>query len=200
MIETIVIGGTITAVTPLIWRDCDIWARLKPKLVEEFNVQLEAWGGQGFLGKVLQEGVKKVKKMEAEADLANRKKVTKEAFIQLFKDAGLEVRERYGDGHETWPFKVKLKPEDLHTARTIARAHYGAWSDSIVKTDITEHWDRDTDEDIEVLAVTYSSKQGDFWLGFEVYYPTDNLPEGLLKPGCKIVEEVSVRKSVTCEV
>ena len=78
----------------------------------------------------------------------------------------------------------------IHDIRSELRVSLGSWSDKIVSTYISG----------DELQVTYksNSKVNNVDVDIIVYYPLDDLPTGLLKPTCKIVE--STCKSIQCSI
>ena len=122
----------------------------------------------------------------------------KEAYMKIFKDAGIIAKDEYGQGSSGYPISVRIAPEDLSPARAALRAYYGSWADKIESVSIDKEWKSDWSEQRNVCKASYLGPEiEDRFYAFSVWHEMDAIPKGLLKPGCKIEEEISY--SVTCE-
>lgn len=201
----IVIGFVLLALTPLIWSEGQVGVKLKPIIAAELQVQVEAWGGQGFLGKTVKLVIKQYEKdQKEEADRlvrAEEAKVTtalKEAYMQIFKNAGITAKAEWGSGSVSYPIAVRVAHEDLSSARKALRSAYGSWNDKVEEVSIDKEWKDDWSVQRNVCKAKYLGPQiCDVYYALSVWHEMDAIPEGLLKPGCKIEEDI--RYSVTCE-
>jgi hypothetical protein len=90
------------------------------------------------------------------------------------------------------PIIVWVHERDLHTLRTFFRKHFGSWTDKIERTSCTS----------SILDVRYrGTSKTPTLIEIEVDYDIDNLPPGLLKPGCRLEKEVETYEScyIVCE-
>jgi hypothetical protein len=88
---------------------------------------------------------------------------------------------------------IVIHHEDLHEVRSILRQHYGQWSDKVEPSYCAN----------DKLTVNYVGAMRGIPVPIELNtnYPLDNLPKGLLKPGCHVERTSSVVEScsIVCE-
>jgi hypothetical protein len=112
----------------------------------------------------------------------------KEKLKQILIDNNIKVRLVFGDN----PLVIWIHEKDLSQLRRLLRNTYGEWSDKIDRTFCSG----------ESLDVRYKAlKKTPVPLEIEVDYDINNLPQGLLKPGCRVEREVITSEScrIVCD-
>jgi len=124
--------------------------------------------------------------------------MSKQVYQQVATDEVKNYASIYPSGDSVLLYLRQAREEtpaaDIHDLRTALRNALGTWSDSIQSTYVSG----------ETLQVTFKQKvtsrddETPSPIEIAAYYPLDNLPEGLLKPSCKIVEKIT--RTIECEV
>lgn len=89
----------------------------------------------------------------------------------------------------------KLALDCLKEIRALLRDYFGEWKDEVYYQTVGE----------DNIEVTYQLKDDceiemPFCVSIEINYPLDDIPAGIIKEGCQIVEETQVYRRVECNL
>jgi hypothetical protein len=194
IIESVVIGSTLAGTGALLIdeRQLDIYARFKPvpSLVKSAiksyvdDVLRECFRENKYVQtyrKVREETAK------AEAEVKIREEVTR-LIAEINAAIGLLETTHYAGCYGSTALNVYCIPTQLSAIRRILRKVFGEWSDKI-----DGHYCSGNE-----LNVTYRGLKCTVPTNISVTYDINELPDGILKPGCKVIKEVVTTE--TCRI
>lgn len=200
-----IIAIVLLTMVPLLWAEMQAGPRVKKFILAELQVQIESWGGEGFLGKTVKNVITQYESDRKEAAAREVREAAgkvrthhKEKLTQALKDADISVYDEYGTGDKGYPLAVRVPADKLSQARSTLRAFYGLWSDHIEAVSVEKCWNDDWSAQKNfVIAKFLGPEVAGHYLALVVRYEMDAVPVGLLKPGCKI-EAKEPEFTVTC--
>jgi len=197
LIESVVIGGTLLSSGALLIdeKNIDIYKHGKEgmaiakRAVDSYinDVLRECFRENSYVKAILEARESK----EKEIKVAKQSEAIREYEKQI--DMGIKILGLHGAGcygSNSNSLSVWGQPDDLSALRKILRNVLGRWSDKI-----SDHYCAG-----EMLTVYY---KGTHWHNFDITisidYPLDDLPDGILKPGCKVIRETQAVSSCRIE-
>ena len=83
-------------------------------------------------------------------------------------------------------------PEELHRVRTALRTVLGSWTDELAYTNCI-------DDELQCNYAPKNEVSEVLMVRIEANFKIDNLPDGLLKPGCRVVKREKLEYAVRCD-
>jgi len=154
------------------------------------------WAGEKtFLGQVVKKGIEVRKEEIKKAEIESYR----EKIKAMFHARGMKNVTVFGGDYDWNPVTVYIKRDQLHEARQVMRLVLGKWNDKVEPGSCDEEgWGEDRKHMLTVYYVPPYKKEMKYPTRITTKYEIDDLPAGLLKEGCEVIREETVK--VSCSV